>query len=113
MLASSSDGVGGDAFYHQLADEADINKTMAMFLSREPAQTVPDQWQAQILLRILKKASVIYVSELPDETIRALHMTPAHSLQEALELACERLGNPNASITAIPDGVSVVTTLKE
>ena len=40
-------------------------------------------------------------------------MTPAHSLQEALELACERLGNPNASITAIPDGVSVVTTLKE
>ena len=73
----------------------------------------PDQWQAQILLRILKKASVIYVSELPDETIRALHMTPAHSLQEALELACERLGNPNASITAIPDGVSVVTTLKE
>ena len=113
MLASSSDGVGGDVFYHQLADEADINKTMAMFLSREPAQTVPDQWQAQILLRILKKASVIYVSELPDETIRALHMTPAHSLQEALELACERLGNPNASITAIPDGVSVVTTLKE
>ena len=56
---------------------------------------------------------MIYVSELPDETIRALHMTPAHSLQEALELACERLGNPNASITAIPDGVSVVTTLKE
>ena len=112
MLASSSDGVGGDAFYHQLADEADISRTMAMFLSREPAQTVPDQWQTQILLRILKKASVIYVSELPDETIRALHMTPAHSLQEALKLACERLGNPNASITAIPDGVSVVTTLK-
>lgn len=102
MLASSSDGVGGEAFYHQLADEADINRTMAMFLSREPAQTVPDQWQTQILLRILKKASVIYVSELPDETIRALHMTPAHSLQEALKLACERLGNPNASITAIP-----------
>ena len=48
-----------------------------------------------------------------DETIRALHMTPAHGLQEALELARERLGNPNASITAIPDGVSVVTTLKE
>ena len=40
-------------------------------------------------------------------------MTPAHGLQEALELARERLGNPNASITAIPDGVSVVTTLKE
>ena len=38
---------------------------------------------------------------------------PGKGLQEALKLACERLGNPNASITAIPDGVSVVTTLKE
>lgn len=112
MLASSSDGIGGDAFYRQLADEADIDKTMALFLSRTPAQTAPDQWQTQIFLRILKKASVIYISELPDETIRALHMTPAHSLQEALRLAQERLGNPNASITAIPDGVAVITTLQ-
>lgn len=112
MLAHSGDGVGGDAFYHQLADEADIDKTMALFLSREPAQTAPDQWQTQIFLRILKKARVIYLSELPDETIRALHMLPAHSLEEALQLARRLFKNPHASITVIPDGVSVVTTVK-
>ena len=43
MLARSGDGIGGDHFYHQLADEPDIHKTMATFLSRGRNETVPDQ----------------------------------------------------------------------
>jgi hypothetical protein len=35
-------------------------------------------------------------------------MTPAHSLEEALELAEELLGKKDASIAAIPDGVGVI-----
>ena len=33
MVAASDDGVGGEHLYHQLADEPDITKTMAMFLA--------------------------------------------------------------------------------
>lgn len=110
MLAESGDGIGGDHFYHQLADEPDIAKTMAAFLARGRNQTVPDQWQTQILLRILTHAQVIYVSTMDDETVREMHMTPAHSLDEALALAKEMLGNPDATVTAIPDGVAVVVT---
>lgn len=108
MLASSDDGTGGDSFYHQIADEPDINKTMQLFLSRSRNETVPDQWEAQILLRILMKSTVIYVSEMPDDIIRAMHMIPAHSLGEAIKIAKSALGNDNAKITAISDGVSVV-----
>ena len=108
MLARSNDGIGGDDFYHQMADEKDINKTMALFLSRGRNETVPDQWQTQIFLRILMKATVVYVSDAPDEIVRDLHMVPAHSLQEAITLAEEILGNSEATITAIPDGVSVI-----
>jgi hypothetical protein len=39
--------------------------------------------------------------------VRELHMTPAHSIAEALRTAEELLGNPDASITVIPDGVAV------
>ncbi len=42
MIASLSDGIGGDHFYHQLADEEDINKTMDIFLGRTRNETVPD-----------------------------------------------------------------------
>lgn len=108
MLAKSNDGHGGEGFYRQLADEPDIDKTMQIFLSRGRNETVPDQWQTQIFLRVLKRASVIYISDAPDALVRDLHMIPAHSIDEALKLAESILKNPNATITAIPDGVSVM-----
>lgn len=108
MLASSDDGIGGDHFYHQLADEHDIYKTMDTFLARSRNETVPDQWQTQILLRVMMKASIIYVSNMPDDLVEKMHMTPAHSIKEAILKAKEILQKQNVSITAIPDGVSVI-----
>jgi len=110
MLAKSNDGHGGDHFYHQLADEADIGKTMALFLSRGRNETVPDQWQTQILIRIMQRATILYLSDAPDELIRDLHMVPIHSIEEGLKKAEEILNNPNATVTAIPDGVSVIVS---
>lgn len=108
MIARSNDGHGGEHFYHQMADEPDIQKTQALFLSRGRNETAADQWQTQILIRILRRATVVYISEAPDEMIRDLHMVPAHSLEEAMKIAEELTGNPEATVTAIPDGVSVM-----
>lgn len=108
MLASSSDGTGGEHFYHQLADEEDINKTMDIFLKRDRSETVTDQWQSQILLRILMRARVIYISEMDDEVVEKMHMIPAHSIDEAIKTAKEILGKKEVSITAIPDGIGVI-----
>lgn len=108
MLAKSNDGIGGDHFYHQLADESDINKTMAIFRARKRKETVPDQWQTQVLLRVLMHATVIYISDMENEIIEKMHMTPAKSIDEALIIAKKILGNENPKITAIPDGVSVI-----
>ena len=108
MLALSNDGIGGDHFYHQLADEPDIRKTMDVFLSRGRNETVPDQWQTQIFLRILMKAKVIYVSSLSADIVEKMHMIPASSLDEAVKLAKRILAKDSVTITAIPDGVAVV-----
>jgi len=108
MLAQSGDGTGGDHFYHQLADEPDIQKTMDLFLSRGRKETAPDQWQSQVLLRVLMHATVIYISDMDDETVRKMHMIPAHSIEEAMDKAKEILKNENPSVTAIPDGISVI-----
>ena len=108
MLARSNDGCGGEAFRKQLAEEKDINKTLALFLSRSRNETEPDQWQTQVFIRVLKHAQVIYVSEAPDDLVRSLHMTPAHSIEEAMKLACTILKKDAPTVTAIPDGVSVM-----
>ncbi len=108
MLAKSNDGHGGEGFYRQMADEPDIDKTLDQFLSRSRNETEADQWQTQIFIRVLKKATVIYVSDAPDDMVRDLHMVPAHSLEEALDMAEKMVGSGNASVTAIPDGVAVM-----
>ncbi len=108
MIAKSNDGHGGEGFYHQMADEPDIEKTLATFMARGRNETVADQWQTQIYIRVLQRATVVYVSDAPDEMVRGLHLVPAHSLEEALSIAEEIVGSKDATITAIPDGVSVM-----
>ena len=108
MLADSSDGLGGDHFYHQLADEKDINKTMDLFLSRGRNETVPDQWQSQIFIRILQKATVIYISNMDDAIVEAMHMIPAKDLTDAMEKAKQLVKKEKPGIIAIPDGVAVM-----
>ncbi len=108
MLAKSNDGTGGDHFYHQLADEEDINKTNNELLARSRNETLPDQWMTQILIRILTKATVIYVSSFDEEVIKKMHMIPAKNFDEAMDLAKKIVNKEKVTITAIPDGVSVV-----
>ncbi len=110
MLAQSGDGHGGEGFYRMLADEPDVEKIYGTILSRGRNETRPDQWQVQIFLRILRRAKVLYLSDMPDDMVRAMHMTPIHSLEEGLTLARAYLQNPNATVTAIPDGVGVMVT---
>ena len=108
MLSESGDGIGGDHFYHQLADEPDISKTMALFLNRGRNDTVPDQWQTQIFIRVLQRAKVIFVSKIAPEIVEKLHMIPAKDLQVAMQMAKDMVGKENPTITAIPDGVAVM-----
>lgn len=107
MLAASGDGTGGDSFYHMIADD-EIHNTIKKILSRGRLETIPDQWEAQILIRILMKASVIYVSDMPDDVIESMHMIPAHTLDDALETAKAIINKNELSITAIPDGIAVM-----
>ena len=108
MISKANDGHGGEAFYRQLADEPDAEKTMAQFLSRGRHETVPDQWQTQIFLRVLSRATVIFVSDAPAEMVSAMHMIPARNLDEAMIRAKQILGMDAPTVVAIPDGVSVM-----
>ncbi len=110
MVAKSNDGHGGEEFYRTFKEEKDLNRIMDSFLATPKEETVPDQWESQIFTRVMMRATVIYVSDAPDEMISDFHMIPAHSLEEALRKAEEIVGDPNASVCAIPDGVSVIVS---
>ncbi|MCH1981678.1 nickel-dependent lactate racemase [Ruminococcus sp. OA3] len=108
MCSSCSDGHGGQNFYDLFANEKSENVIMKRILETDRNETVPDQWEAQILCRILMNYHVIMVTQAPREMIEAMHMTYAADFEEALGLADVYLGKKNAGITVIPDGVSVI-----
>jgi nickel-dependent lactate racemase len=108
MLAKSNDGHGGEEFFKTFVEEKNLARMTETFLKTPKNKTRVDQWESQILARVLQHARVIYVSDAPDEMIKEFQMIPAHSLEEAVKKAEELLKNPQATITAIPDGIAVM-----
>jgi nickel-dependent lactate racemase len=108
MLAKSEDGHGAPEFYKTFAEEKDLDRMLDVIMKTPKEETRIDQWQSQIFARVLKHARVIYVSAAPDQMVRDMHMIPAHSISEAVKKAEEILGNPDAAIASVPDGVSVM-----
>ncbi|MBP5210021.1 MAG: nickel-dependent lactate racemase [Clostridia bacterium] len=108
MLAQAADGTGSAMFFDALAEEPDVEKLYRAILARAPEDTLPDQWQVQILARVLLRARVILVSDCDPETVRRMHLIPAANIAEAMTIAGRILGNDEAGVTVIPDGVSTV-----
>ena len=108
MLATCSDGTGGDFFYHIIADEPDIETAYQKFLATPQEKTAPDQWCSQILARIRRKHPIIFVAQTEQkEMIEGLKMEYAPDLASAYKRAREIKGE-NATLTCIPNGISVV-----
>ena len=108
MVAGCSDGAGGEHFFKALSEMQSPQELLDAIKQVPQDKTTPDQWEVQILARILAKHRVILVSDLCDPAmIQSMGMETATSLPEAIEKA-RRTAPPDARVTVIPDGVSVI-----
>ena len=108
MVAECGQGHGGQSLYDTFAGGRDKNEIMKQFLDTPMEKTIPDQWEAQILCRILLKHKVIMVTGAPESMVRDMQMDYAESVEKAIRMADAYLGKTDAGITVIPDGVSVI-----
>ncbi len=104
--AECADGHGGQSFYESLRDCESPRALYDRFMATPQEETIPDQWESQILARILIRHRVIMVTrpELRD-MVEEMKMSFAPSLEEALEMA-RAMGK--SSLTVIPNGISVI-----
>lgn len=107
MAAACNDGHGGESFMKTMTQNLTPARILEQIQSTSKQDTVPDQWESQILARILSKHQVVLVSECDPELVKAMKMHPATDLREALTLAEQLLGNPG-TITVIPEGISAI-----
>ena len=111
ICSSCADGTGGEFFYKLLAESKNEHEAYKKLNDVAPENTEFDQWEAQILARILCKANVIIVSDKCDpKIITDMHIKHAYNIEEALEKARSIVGNKK--ITIIPDGISVIFSNK-
>lgn len=108
ICSKCEDGIGGDFFYRKMAECTTIDALMNEIMATPMDETVPDQWQYQILIRIMKKFHVILVcDEAIAQPIREMKLDFAATLDEAVKKALEIKGT-DCTVTVIPDGVSVI-----
>ena len=113
ISASCSDGHGGESFHRHLAEAASPEELLAKTAMIPRDKTEPDQWEYQILARILAEHRVIVVTtDCDHELLKSMHLDTASTLDEALRKAFSLVG-ANASVAVIPDGVSVIAEKKE
>ncbi len=107
ICAKCGDGIGGQHFYEALRSAESPESLMNAVLATPMEQTKPDQWQYQILARVLMKHRVIFVAdESVKEYILQMKMDYAPSLFAAYEQA--RNLKPTGHTLVIPDGVGVI-----
>lgn len=106
MCAECADGHGGEGFYKALRDCKSPAELYARQMATPQDKTAPDQWESQILARILMHHKVIVVSR-PEmqKTIEDMKMQYAPNLDAALKAA--RYGS-SKTLTVIPNGISVI-----
>ncbi len=111
-VSRCNDGHGGESFYKTFKDAENPKDIEDRVLQIPMEETIPDQWEIQILARILVRHKVIFVTDPENrQLIEDMHMTYASSLEEALEIAREIKGK-DAKIAFVPDGVSVIVNKK-
>ena len=108
MCADLADGTGGEGFYQSLKNCETPAAHFAQCAATPQDRTIPDQWESQILARILMKHRVIFVSRPEMEaTLREMKLDYAPDLPTALAMAKADRGE-QAQVTVIPNGISVM-----
>jgi lactate racemase len=110
MIAGLADGHGGVGFYNNLAQSKSPQDFLDRVAQTDRSHTIPDQWEAQILARILSHHHVIMVSDLVNpKIVTSMHMDLAKTFDEALGRAFSIQGK-DAKVTIIPDGLAVIVS---
>lgn len=107
MGASLCDGIGGTNFeqFMRLGSPQKIKETIEAI---PPKESVPEQWCAQIYAELLLHHPIILVTQhMEHAELERMGFLAARSFDEALDKAFAIKG-ADASVTVIPDGVSVI-----
>ena len=99
------------SFREVLASEPTPERLLEAIRAR--TETVPDQWQVQILARLLVKARVgVYTTGLTDADLRTAHLYAVGDIAAAVDEELAAVG-PDARVCVLPEGPLTIPYVAE
>ncbi len=92
---------------HESASPEDLLRTL-----HAPGFRVDDQWEAQKLALVLRRARVALYSELSPESVRQAHLEPVADLDAFLRDRLGELG-PDVPVAVLPEGPMTVPLIRK
>ena len=102
LAAECREGVPANSPLDKLLRSAASPEEILTMLAT-PGFVRPEQWQAQIQALVQRKAKVLVYSALPDEVVRACHLTPCHDISAEVKKCLDEVG-PAARVAVLPQG---------
>ncbi|UCC18533.1 MAG: nickel-dependent lactate racemase [Promethearchaeota archaeon] len=103
-------GIGQDKFKELIFSGMVPKEIYKKILNKEIV--VPDQWEIQILARILMKADVFIISELNENEIGNIGLKYAKNVEDAIRTCLKKYGS-DASILILPNGPQLLPLYKK
>jgi nickel-dependent lactate racemase len=102
LACECREGVPANGSFDQILRSAASPEELLTLLAA-PGYRQPEQWQAQLQALIQRRARVLLYSSLPDDVVRAAHLTPCHDISSAVRQLLEACPN-GARLAALPQG---------
>ncbi len=111
VASECRDGVGHPEF-RELVERGETPEEILEII-RTPGFFQVDQWEAQVLARVLTRCDVICVTGgVEPSTLESMHLTHARTVDEAMNLAMGHVGR-DPEITVIPGGPSTIPRVRQ
>lgn len=101
-------GIGQDKFRDLIFSGMSPKEIHEKILNKEII--VPDQWEIQVLARILMKANIFVVSKLSESELGNIDLKYAESVESAIKISLKKYGQ-NARILILPNGPQILPFL--
>ncbi len=101
-------GIGQDKFKELLYSGMNPSDIHRKILNKDIIAS--DQWEIQILARVLMKAEIFIISNLKEDEIGNIGLKYAETVEEAIKISLNKYG-PKASILFLPNGPFVLPLL--
>ncbi len=109
LACECREGVPPDCWLDRILRSASSPEEILALLAT-PGFQRPEQWQAQTQALIQRKARVLLYSSLPDDIVRAAHLTPCHDISAAVK---DLLSSNGARVAALPQGPLTIPYLAQ